>query len=104
MLWVTEEKTVDNCFFKDVTELRRNEARLCRARISTIFREGRAKQFSLIASVIFNLIFRGVAQLVARVLWEHDAAGSNPVTPTKKALGNQSQSLFFVSSDANFEG
>ena len=27
---------------------------------------------------------RGVAQLVARVLWEHDAAGSSPVTPTKK--------------------
>ena len=28
---------------------------------------------------------RGVAQLVARVLWEHDAAGSSPVTPTKIA-------------------
>ena len=27
---------------------------------------------------------RGVAQLVARVLWEHDVAGSNPVIPTKK--------------------
>ena len=38
------------------------------------------------------------------VLWEQNAAGSSPVTPTKKALGNQSQSLFFVSSDANFEG
>jgi hypothetical protein len=25
---------------------------------------------------------RGVAQLVARVLWEHEVAGSNPVTPT----------------------
>ena len=24
---------------------------------------------------------RGVAQLVARLLWEQDAAGSNPVTP-----------------------
>ena len=26
--------------------------------------------------------FRGVAQLVARVVWDHQAAGSNPVTPT----------------------
>ena len=36
-----------------------------------------------------NQIFytlRGVAQLVARVLWEHDAAGSSPVTPTKKVV------------------
>ena len=29
-------------------------------------------------------ILRDVAQLVARVLWEHDVAGSNPVIPTKK--------------------
>ena len=27
------------------------------------------------------LLFRGVAQMVARVLWEHEAAGSIPVTP-----------------------
>ena len=34
----------------------------------------------------FNLIlFRGVAQLVARDVWDVDAAGSNPVTPTKIA-------------------
>ncbi len=26
----------------------------------------------------------GVAQLVARVVWDHQAAGSNPVTRTKK--------------------
>ena len=36
---VTEEKTVDNCFFKDVTETRRNEVRLCRAHISPMFQE-----------------------------------------------------------------
>ena len=29
----------------------------------------------------FN-IYRGVAQMVARLLWEQDAAGSTPVTPT----------------------
>ena len=34
---------------------------------------------------IFDIIsyFRGVAQLVARLLWEQNAAGSSPVTPTK---------------------
>ncbi len=34
--------------------------------------------------ILFNLIFRGVAQLVARLLWEQDAAGSSPVTPTSR--------------------
>lgn len=29
---------------------------------------------------------RGVAQLGARVLWEHEVAGSIPVTPTKKLV------------------
>ena len=28
--------------------------------------------------------YPGVAQLVARVVWDHDAAGSNPVTRTMK--------------------
>ena len=28
--------------------------------------------------------YPGVAQLVARVVWDHDAAGSNPVTRTIK--------------------
>ncbi len=27
--------------------------------------------------------YRGVAQLVAREVWDFDAAGSSPVTPTK---------------------
>lgn len=27
---------------------------------------------------------RGVAQLVAREVWDFDAVGSNPATPTKK--------------------
>ena len=30
--------------------------------------------------------FRGVAQLVARVVWDHQAAGSNPVTPTNGSV------------------
>ena len=30
-------------------------------------------------------MFRGVAQLVARLLWEQEVPGSNPGTPTKKS-------------------
>ena len=30
--------------------------------------------------------YRGVAQLVERVVWDHQAAGSNPVTPTMQGL------------------
>ena len=30
------------------------------------------------------IVFRGVAQLVARLLWEQDAGGSSPFTPTIK--------------------
>lgn len=29
-----------------------------------------------------NIKYRGVAQLVERVVWDHQAAGSSPVTPT----------------------
>ena len=36
-------------------------------------------------SIFFTL--RGVAQLVARDVWDVDAAGSNPVTPTKFGFG-----------------
>ena len=32
----------------------------------------------------FSLIFRGVAQLVERVVWDHEVARSIRVTPTKK--------------------
>ena len=32
----------------------------------------------------YKYSFRDVAQLVARLLWEQDVAGSNPVIPTKK--------------------
>ena len=32
------------------------------------------------------MFFPGVAQLVARLLWEQDAAGSNPVTRTMQSV------------------
>ena len=31
-----------------------------------------------------NSYNRGVAQLVARVVWDHEAVGSSPTTPTRK--------------------
>ena len=46
-------------------------------------------------SIFFTL--RGVAQLVARDVWDVDAAGSNPVTPTISSVHNESDehSIFF---------
>ena len=41
---------------------------------------------------------RGVAQLVARDVWDVDAAGSNPVTPMK----NQPKMRFFAPLSADF--
>ena len=32
-----------------------------------------------------HIISRGVAQLVARVVWDHEVTGSTPATPTKKS-------------------
>ena len=44
-------------------------------------------------SIFFTL--RGVAQLVARDVWDVDAAGSNPVTPTKNQICRWFGSLIF---------
>ena len=33
-----------------------------------------------------SYLFPGVAQLVARVVWDHQAAGSNPVTRTMQSV------------------
>ena len=41
---------------------------------------GRAKQGNFERDK--KIEYRGVAQMVARLLWEQDAAGSNPVTST----------------------
>ena len=52
-------------------------------------------------------IFRGLAQMVARVLWEHEAVGSRPASPTIHRLVNPlSQSfLSFLKNptDLNFD-
>ena len=44
-------------------------------------------QISLICDIIYKrsiigIEYRGVAQLVARVVWDHEVAGSIPVTST----------------------
>ena len=36
----------------------------------------------MVAFASAKVLFPGVAQLVARLLWEQDAAGSSPVTRT----------------------
>ena len=41
-----------------------------------------------------NRINRGVAQLVARLLWEQDAGGSSPFTPTKNPSTLSADFLF----------
>ena len=40
-------------------------------------------------------MFRGLAQLVARLLWEQDAVGSSPASPTKKcrAIGGTGEDV-----------
>ena len=38
--------------------------------------------------------YRGVAQLVARLLWEQDVGGSNPFTPTIKRVIPSGIALF----------
>ena len=40
------------------------------------------KKFTQKKYAIF--LWWGVAQLVARVIWDHEVAGSNPVAPTNK--------------------
>ena len=40
--------------------------------------------------------YRGVAQLVARLLWEQDVAGSNPVTSTRIPLRSRISEEFFI--------
>ena len=42
--------------------------------------------------------FRGVAQLVARVVWDHQAAGSNPVTRTSSSQASYRLRRAFLSS------
>ena len=40
--------------------------------------------------------YRDVAQLVARLLWEQDVAGSNPVIPTKKVVSSDTTFFAFI--------
>ena len=59
---------------------------------------GRVKQYRGVAPHT-QLNNRGVAQLVARLLWEQDAAGSSPVTSTKNNQKNVIQRKVLVNRD-----
>ena len=41
-----------------------------------------------------SISYPGVAQLVERVVWDHEAAGSKPVTRTKKPLKSLISEVF----------
>ena len=45
--------------------------------------------------VIIRKLFRGVAQMVARMVRDHEAASSSLATPTKIKLGLQKQTEFY---------
>ena len=52
-------------------------------------------KFSSVRTIKFKTKYRDVAQLVARLVWDQDVAGSNPVIPTKKQGRGVSSPLFF---------
>ena len=48
-----------------------------------------------------NLIYRGVAQLAARLVWDQDAGGSSPLTPTTAlVLSADNTGVFYVVKNA----
>ena len=63
------------------------------------------KKLAIYADIYYNIYpLRGVAQLVARLLWEQDAVGSSPATPTKKPMPTaRSVSVFSIGRDSNPE-
>ena len=56
----------------------------------------RAFYYNLIC-FIANILFRGVAQMVARMVRDHEVVGSNPVTPTKNTGNTFVLPVFFCS-------
>ena len=54
---------------------------MCCAKITQAGMRARGKIYFCLHLLQFNTL-RDVAQLVARLLWEQDVAGSNPVIPT----------------------
>ena len=45
---------------------------------------------------LLRFYYRGVAQMVARLVRDQEAVGSNPVTPTKKVHDDSQRSRFIV--------
>ena len=48
------------------------------------------------SSNMLRVFYRGVAQMVARLVRDQEAVGSNPVTPTKKSTMIRRKSRFIV--------
>ena len=47
-------------------------------------------------------MYRGIAQLVERVVWDHEAAGSSPVTSTKIKVADSLESTAFIILSTHF--
>ena len=58
-------------------------------------------KYYILSRLTKKYILRGVAQLVARHIWDVDAAGSTPVTPTKIAVSTSVGTAIFFVFDSN---
>ena len=53
------------------------------------------KKYTTFAPHLQNRCIRGVAQLVAFLVWDQAVAGSSPVTPTRKGATLRAAPFFF---------
>ncbi len=78
---LVRHKTIEYRFCRTV-EPKQGDLQVNYSRCKTTMRREWADNARLDNLIHLSFLFRDVAQLVARVLWEHDAAGSSPVIST----------------------